>query len=637
MNKAEALTEFLNGLRVAINNSLAYSRQHPFFLKTSQDFKEKIDQALDFLNPIKVGISPKALFLDGKPVEKVAFSLELAHTLHQRKIKSIEFKSGVDAEELADFLSLLSLQPKEIIRAGGLEGLLKKEGVQHIHAEDLDYSALLGSQEEGAKDIWLYLFNQTMEGQDEQKIIGFADNFLKGVNNLSVKDIVEDNKLRDNLGVFFKYLKNGDKEKFSQCSQELSSLILNSTAQISADNIAKLKEVFGHFDNNDFTDVFSSQLKNGRFNILNLGLFSRLAGEERKDKIVSGLANSAETKADLKNNPVLLQRINDLLSSSDEESIPATYRTALIALINDISSTGNFAFDRRELRTNYRMIILDLLTQEETPDELLFILKKLDNEWEDLAKEKDFKFLKNLLITLRQNKWSVSTDVPDNIERHISQIVENCIWELEPPEELVYIAENLEKISAPADFYLAKIFEEKKPSVCGMKLFLKFFPSQLGVFYERLKEEYSDFEFLSQIIKIAGFIDLPVSLAVLKEIFFFGNELIKIEVLKVMLSSKGFDPEFLFPILKDKNTILKKEALAVLLRDEVSARRAMDILLGVKNPWGLENRLILENILVVEGLNVRQARDYLVIFSKKRFFWNKALRNKALELLEKWR
>ena len=118
MNKEEALTEFLNGLRAAINNSLAYSRQHPYFLKTSQDFKVKIDQALNFLDPIKIGASPEALFLEGKPVEKLAFSSELAHTLHLRKIESIEFKPGLSLEELADFLSLLSLQPKEIIRAG---------------------------------------------------------------------------------------------------------------------------------------------------------------------------------------------------------------------------------------------------------------------------------------------------------------------------------------------------------------------------------------------------------------------------------------------------------------------------------------------------------------------------------------
>ena len=638
MDKEEALTEFLNGLRVAINNSLAYSRQHPFFLKTSQDFKAKIDQALNFLNPIKVSVSTEALFMDGKNWAKVVFSSELARILHQRKIKSIEFCSGATLEELADFLSLLSLQPKEIIRSGGLDGLLKKKEVPHIHVEDLDYSVLLGSGEESAKDIWLYLFKQTMDSRDEKKIIGFTDNFLKGVNSLNAQDVIEDDELRGDLGAFFGHLKNGDREKFLGCYHKFSAMILNSAVQATDDDIGKLKEVFSHFDNNELTDIFSTQLTSGKLNTLNLGLFSRLAGEERAEKIVSGLTNSAEVKAGLKHNPGLLKRIKGLLSGPSEENIPATYRTALIALIKDFSPAGNFVFDYQQLRFNYRMIILDLLSQEETtPEELPLILQKLDDQLDDLEKEKDFNFLKSLLVTLKNNKRRMPIEASDNIEKRISHIVEDCIWEEDIPEGLEDVVDNLDKIFAPADFYLNKIFGERKPNAYGIKLFLKFFPSYLGVFYERLEKEHADFEFLSQIAKIVGQADLPVSLPVLKEIFSFGNELIKIEALRAMRSSKDFDPGFLFPILKGRDTILKKEALAVLLRDEACVQNAIDILLGIRSPWGIENHLILENILVVEELNLRRARDYLVAFGKKRFFWNRKLKNKALEVLESWK
>ena len=637
MDKEEALIEFLNGLRVAINNSLAYSRQHPFFLRTSQDFKVKIDQALGFLDPVKVGVSPEALFLDGKPVEKFAFSLELAHILHQRKIESIEFKLGLTAEELADFLSLLSLQPKEIIRSGGLNGLLKKANVLHIHAEDLDYSGLLGAQGEDVKDIWLYLFKQTMETQDKQKALDFTGNFLKGVGSLGVKDIIEDDKLRDNLGVFFKYLKNSDKGKFSKCSQEFSGSILNSPSQLSDGDLAKLKEIFNNFDDNNLSDVLSVQLTSGKLNILNLGLFSRLAGKERADKISSSLANNADSQAALKNNPAALKKINDLLTGSDIENIPATYKSALIALIKDVSLEGNFSFDRSQLRSNYRTIILDLLVQSEAPDDLSLILKRLDNEWEDLAKERDFEFLKNLLIVLKQNKPKIERGISENIQKSISRIVEDSVWDANLSEALSYLVDNLEKISEPVDFYLNKIFEERKLSPYGVKLFLRFFPSQLELFYARLKEKHSDLEFLSQIIDIAGQIDLPVSLAVLKGIFSFGNDLIRLEVLKAMRVNKGFDPEFLFPLLKNENKILKKEAFGALLRDQASAQRAIDILLNIQSLFGLENQLIMENILVVEELNAREARDYLVILSKRRFFWNRQLRDKARQVLESWK
>ena len=216
MDKEEALTGFLKGLRIAINNALAYSRQHPYFLKSTQEFKEKIDSLFVFLDPIKVSATSGSLFLDGKYWDKVVSSVELAKILHQRKIKSIEFKSGLVVSELADVLSFLALQPKEILKKGGLSRLLRGMDSQHIRIEELDYSGLLGAggQGEAAKDIWLYLFNEAVENQDAQKINEFADNFSEGIKNLSVKKVIEDNKLRENLHGLLHYLKDGDKEKY---------------------------------------------------------------------------------------------------------------------------------------------------------------------------------------------------------------------------------------------------------------------------------------------------------------------------------------------------------------------------------------------------------------------------------------
>ncbi|MFH0858640.1 MAG: hypothetical protein V1842_03770, partial [Candidatus Omnitrophota bacterium] len=225
MDKQEALIEFLKGLRIAINNSQAYSRQHPYFLKSAQDFREKIDSLFNFLNPIKVSISPEALFLDGKCWDKVVFSQELAQSLHQRKIKSVEFSSGLDVNELADFLSFLSLQPKEIIKNGGLSSLLKNANSRHVCVEELDYSGFLGAQGEETKDVWLYLFKEAVEKKDTQKIDEFADNFFSGVKNLSVNSVIDDDNLRKGLGGFLRYLKDNHTDKFSQCAQEFSKLI----------------------------------------------------------------------------------------------------------------------------------------------------------------------------------------------------------------------------------------------------------------------------------------------------------------------------------------------------------------------------------------------------------------------------
>jgi hypothetical protein len=640
MNKEEALTTFLKGLRVAINNALAYSRQHPYFLKSTQEFKEKIDALLVFLDPIKVSATTNSLFLDGKYWDKVFASAELAQILHQRKIKSIEFKSGLAVPELADCLSFLALQPKEILKKGGLSRLLKEMNSQHIRIEELDYSGLLGSQGEATKDVWLYLFNDAVEKHDAGKINEFANNFSEGVKNLSIKKVIEDNKLRENLHELLRYLKDEDKEKFLKCSQDLSGLFLNSGAQINAESIEKLKGVFSELDGNDFADLLLSQVSDtNRLNTLNLQLFSRLAGEEKADKIAFRLADKVKDKTELSNKPVLYKKIKDLLSGPDAQTVSPAYHSALSTLIKDISFKDTLFFDREQLRSNYRAIILNLFTQERNIEDLRMILGKLDKEWANIIQDRDYQFLKYLLGALKQkNKvGELPAGILEDLEKRIGETVENSIWDEVVPEGLALLAEDLDKSYATADLYLDKIFRENRLNTHGLKLFLRFFPEKLGIFYEQLRLRRADLEFLSQAIRILLEINLPVSAAVLKEVFFSGNELIKLEVLKSMGSSAGVDAGFLFSLLEEKSIALRKEALRILRKNDADKKKALELLLGIPSPWGSKNQLILENIKIVEDLWLKEATDYLVVFSRRRFFWNRSLRVKALEVLKKWK
>ena len=57
MDKEEALHEFIKGLRIAFNNSLAYPRQHPYFVKSVDEFRQKIEVLSGFLKPIKLYIT----------------------------------------------------------------------------------------------------------------------------------------------------------------------------------------------------------------------------------------------------------------------------------------------------------------------------------------------------------------------------------------------------------------------------------------------------------------------------------------------------------------------------------------------------------------------------------------------------
>jgi hypothetical protein len=46
VDKDEALFDFLKGLRIVLNNASAYPKDHPYFAKSVDDFKQKLDSLL---------------------------------------------------------------------------------------------------------------------------------------------------------------------------------------------------------------------------------------------------------------------------------------------------------------------------------------------------------------------------------------------------------------------------------------------------------------------------------------------------------------------------------------------------------------------------------------------------------------
>ena len=103
MDKEEILAEFINGLRIALNTSCAYSKEHPYFIKAASEFKNKIESTFSLLNPIKINITPASLIIDGKTLENSLLYTDLASFFHLRKIKSIELKPGLSIDETAVF------------------------------------------------------------------------------------------------------------------------------------------------------------------------------------------------------------------------------------------------------------------------------------------------------------------------------------------------------------------------------------------------------------------------------------------------------------------------------------------------------------------------------------------------------
>jgi len=639
MTKEEALNDFLKGLRIVLNNASAYSKDHPYFRKSVEVFKEKLDALIPFLNPIRINFAPESLFVDGKKLEKSMLYVDLAVMFHRRKIKTVEIRAGFTIEELIEFLSSVSMPIKEILKQGGIRSILDRVKTKHISVEELDYSEFLQDEGEESKDIWIYLFKETVRKENPAQINELADNFGSVISKFKAKDLFEDNELREDLHNFLNHLKNTEKNKFNNCSKELLKHILKDRNVSIDSGLEKMQGLFKDLDNNSLAEALWDQISNNdAFNYSSFQLFSQLVSQDTHKDIASNLGEKIRNTQSLKNNPVIRKKIKELFSGVDKSSVLEFYRHEVYLPFKDLSSEESLSFDRDFLPMNYFLVLLNLFTFEDNKEKLDLILKRLLSECDRLICHKNTQYLKYLWEALdkkrKENPSLVSNF--EEFQKRIYSFIENESFEEEPVEGIGYFIDKLDKSILGADFYLDKIFNKRTVNFYALNLFLKFFPQDLGRFYEKLKERHSEIDFIVKVVKSIEKADSPRGAEILKNIFFISGNIIKIEVLKSMQALPVVDGEFLFSVLEKGDIFLKREAVAILAKDDNLRKKALEKLLSLKSPFGSKNQLIIQNLMAIEDNKIKGAQDYITSLSKRRFFWNKNVREKALEVLRKW-
>lgn len=635
MNKEEALEEFFRTLKISFNTASLYSTDHPYFIKSVKDLKEKTDTLLQFLNPINIGITISFLVIEGRNWDKVGLHDEIANMFHSRKIKGIEIRQGLTLEELVSFMGKASLRPKEIFRAGGIAKALSKEKVSHLFVAELDYSSLLKDEGEEIKDIWIYLLQEATEENDPEKINKLAQNFERIAGKWKIKDFLEDEQLRQSLSKFLKYLKDKQKDRFDRCQKEILKAILKDRTLPQDKSLHKLKVFFQDLSIDDLANIVCDKiLTDDGFDALSFNLFSQLTDEKNHQEIATSLAE----KLGKTDNPRVRKKTQNLFTVPESPVISEVYHKTLSSLLEYISFEDKFLFDRKHLEINYHFILLNLLSEAKNREKLNEIVEKISQDWDKIIKTRDWDYLKYLLDILEKKKKEEPhfKDIFEGFNKRFTNFIESLAWEIEAPPELASFIDALEVSSLNFNLYLERIFNENKVSPYILKLFLKFFPQDLAKFYEDLKKRHADLEFLGKITQSLGLTGLPLAVEVLKNIFSFSNELIKIEVLKAMQGLPEYDAEFLFSILKEESVSLKKEAMIILARDIRCEKEAIERLLRIKSPWGVKNKIILQNLGIIEELGLQEAGDYLNTLSKKRFFWNRNIRMKSKDILDKW-
>ncbi len=650
MDKDQIVEDFFRSLRVALTNAFSYPKDHPYFIKSVENFKLKLELILSVLSPLRIGVTTSGLLVDEKSLTRAGIYDELARLLHQRKIKNIEIRNGVSLQELIQFLDVISLPQKDIFKNGGINALLEKRQLTNFTIEELDYSAFLHGEGQECADIWGYMLKDAAHSNDAVKLGQLADGFSSFINRASEKDLLDAEGISSEVNEFLVCLRGKNKEKFDKCSQDVFLWLLRNKKSLSQENLIKLKPVFNGLSQEDFSVLLQEGfMQEDNFDTLSLQLFSKISEQDNSSKITEKFFNKINETQELKNNPVVANKVRNLLSTIQNDPISAVYRNTLESLVKGISFSGKFSFNHKMLKKNYHYIVLSLFATEQNLDILQMIAGILEKELAGVFEDNDPDLLKDLRdVLIKRKKEGIKACI--DLEKSCSSFVENIVLNGSLTSEQEFLLEMVSQPSKELNLYLDKIFtfeKTDKPQGNGLasdsqinrqvlNLFLRLFQDNLDVFYKRLDQKILDTEFLGGLTDALSQIDTPATLSVLEYIYCSANELVKAESLKAMRKLKKVDTVFLMRQLNTDSLLLRNGLLSVLILDAQAKKGALDSLFGIPSFLGNKNKLLIENMQIVFDLRFIEAVSYIKELSRRKFFWNRELRNKAVRILKEW-
>ena len=639
MNKERVLEDFFKSLNTALKNASIYFKEHPVFIKSVREVKKHIDTLLDFVSPLNISFTSNSLLAEEIYFEKDKIFEELAQIFHFRKIQSIQVRKGITIEELIIFLTTVNLASEIIQEKGGLNCILKEEKISHLTVKELDYSQLLTGEGDEVENVWPYLLQDAVEQENLQKIIKFADNFGGFLQDLNTEDLVENDELKVNIDKLFTRLKSLEEDKYRKCSKDLLKSIIKNNKVSQETESDDIRMLFKDLSDDDFASVLWEEIStDDSFNPLSLQIFSQLTQKRDQKSIAESFEKISQEQRPLSRSPQMRNKIKELLTGSSDAVISKGYQKTLTSILSDISYEGELTFDHDLLQENYRFMRLYFLSKEKDTERAINILDEILSEWESIVNQRNLEFLKYFVTVLDKKRNDLSYDpIFMKANKQILYfIAEYRVMQEDIPSDFNDVTNYLKETYLGINAFLDKMFKENKIGPVVIQLFFQIYSESYYLFKKNLMKRSSDLDFLEEMTKNLGKVDFPASLESLKFIFSFCDESMKIKVLESIEKLSIQDEDFLFDILKMRGAPLKRIALKILMRSEHTKKRVIEELFSILSPFGIKNRILLENIEIIQDMDLEKARDRLMALSEGKFFWNKKLRRETTRVLEEW-
>ena len=129
-----------------------------------------------------------------------------------------------------------------------------------------------------------------------------------------------------------------------------------------------------------------------------------------------------------------------------------------------------------------------------------------------------------------------------------------------------------------------------------------------------------------------------MKLDIFKKLFSSPNAYIRLEALKQMSELPVCDKAFMLRILIDRDNDFssRQYSLKALMVEKDAQKDIADLLFSDIGSFKAKRSELIKNMQMAGAVGFKAAKEYIIQLSKLRFFWNRKVRQKALDVLEGW-
>ena len=176
---AARLAEVARVFKAAARSVTLYPNGHPT-IETTLSRLTQLTNPPALTSPLRIGITPGNLLIDGLPVGKPdAVISDLASLLHAHLVGELTVLPGGNAAAWRRLLLLIERAPDDVRADGGIARVWAEAGPSHVEIREIDYAEALRERWSGSEVTWERVVGNCLKGDNIDIPPEFVSAFLQ--------------------------------------------------------------------------------------------------------------------------------------------------------------------------------------------------------------------------------------------------------------------------------------------------------------------------------------------------------------------------------------------------------------------------------------------------------------------------